>query len=352
MPTLRGNLSDTFPDFLTHLLDSVLEAIIILLGIFYQLPIKAEPDPIMSNIDSMSSTATAEQLNDSSAISDHKNALRLAARPFQFLREHLFSISVIAALLFGWSHRNDNYLSAENGTGYFLGIIGGSLMLLVILYPLSKRIPLLSRWLPVRHWFAIHMLFGIVGPVLILFHSNFHLGSTNSSVALTTMLLVAGSGLVGRYIYTHIHHGLYGRRVTLDELKHELETRHTALLRIYEMDEKLKHRVTRMENMALSSYTSIGTSLLYVFSMTIHARLLKSRSMRMVKKSKKDGTVPEELDSQIAKNFINRYAGALRRITVFRLYERLFSLWHILHLPLFIMMIITAVIHIFAVHMY
>ena len=49
---------------------------------------------------------------------------------------------------------------------------------------------------------------------------------------------------------------------------------------------------------------------------------------------------------------VNRYTLALRKTAAFRVYERLFSLWHILHLPLFIMMIITAVIHIFAVHMY
>jgi hypothetical protein len=33
-------------------------------------------------------------------------------------------------------------------------------------------------------------------------------------------------------------------------------------------------------------------------------------------------------------------------------YERLFSLWHALHIPLIFMMIIAAVIHIVAVHVY
>lgn len=306
----------------------------------------------MSNIDSMSSGTTPEQIQNNNITPQGNSVFRVATATFLFLRTHLFSISVIAVLLFGWSNRNDNYLTAENGTGYWLGIIGGSLMLLVMIYPLSKRLALLSRWIPVRHWFAIHMLFGIVGPVMIMFHSNFHIGSANSTIALISMLLVAGSGLVGRYIYTHIHHGLYGKRVSLDELKRELETKHTALLRIYEMDEKLKQRIAKMENKALADYTSVSTSLVYVISMTIDARRLRFRTMRMVKKNKKGEAADTELDSKITKNFIRRYTSALRRIAVFRLYERLFSLWHILHLPLFIMMIITAVIHIFAVHMY
>jgi len=33
------------------------------------------------------------------------------------------------------------------------------------------------------------------------------------------MLLVAGSGIMGRFVYTKIHHGLYGRSANLKEIK-------------------------------------------------------------------------------------------------------------------------------------
>ena len=36
----------------------------------------------------------------------------------------------------------------------------------------------------------------------------------------------------------------------------------------------------------------------------------------------------------------------------FSFYERLFGLWHILHLPIFFMMILSALVHVLAVHMY
>ena len=41
----------------------------------------------------------------------------------------------------------------------------------------------------------------MLGPVLILWHTNFKLGSINSSVALIAMLVVAASGLVGRFLH-------------------------------------------------------------------------------------------------------------------------------------------------------
>ncbi|MGB1091885.1 MAG: hypothetical protein ACPGYX_07160, partial [Oceanobacter sp.] len=118
----------------------------------------------------------------------------------------------------GWQLRDASYLNPEEGAGYWIGILGGSCMLALLLYPVRKHWQVMRNWGPLKHWFRAHMLLGILGPSLILFHSNFGLGSTNSNVALFCMLLVAGSGLVGRYLYTRIHYGLYGQRASVSEL--------------------------------------------------------------------------------------------------------------------------------------
>ena len=305
----------------------------------------------MSN-NSIESSVASHPLQGNENDGSTKTLTQIIKAPIVFLHEHLFSISLITILLYGWSRRDDNYLSAENGAGYILGIVGGSLMLILILYPISKRTALLKRLLPMRFWFGMHMLFGIIGPAMILFHSNFHIGSMNSTIALISMLLVAGSGLIGRYIYTKVHHGLYGKRISLEGLKQELETKHTELLRIYKLDENLNNRLTKMENRLLQNYTGVMTSMLHVILLVIDGRLLKHRIMRLLKSSIKNNTSLAVPDIKITRKFINRYTVALRKIAVLRVFERLFSFWHILHLPLFIMMIITAVVHIFAVHMY
>jgi len=305
----------------------------------------------MSN-NSIESSVASHPLQGNENDGSTKTLTQIIKAPIVFLHEHLFSISLITILLYGWSRRDDNYLSAENGAGYILGIVGGSLMLILILYPISKRTALLKRLLPMRFWFGMHMLFGIIGPAMILFHSNFHIGSMNSTIALISMLLVAGSGLIGRYIYTKVHHGLYGKRISLEGLKQELETKHTELLRIYKLDENLNNRLTKMENRLLQNYTGVMTSMLHVILLTIDGRLLKHRIMRLLKSSIKNNTSLAVPDIKITRKFINRYTVALRKIAVLRIFERLFSFWHLLHLPLFIMMIITAVVHIFAVHMY
>jgi hypothetical protein len=39
-------------------------------------------------------------------------------------------------------------------------------------------------------------------------------------------------------------------------------------------------------------------------------------------------------------------------VAEYRVYERLFSLWHVLHLPLFFMLLAAGIVHVIAVHVY
>ena len=273
--------------------------------------------------------------------------------PFITLRSNFLMLTATVALYYGWLHRDDNYLSAETGTGYLLGIVGGSLMLAILLYPLSKRVALLTRLIPGRYWFGFHMLLGTVGPVMVLFHSNFHMGSTNSSIALICMLLSAGSGIIGRYFYTRIHHGLYGTRITIKELKQETENDHAELLMLFAKDEKLNKQLIKMEQTALQPSLGLMMSLRHVIYLAINAPRLRRKILRLLKNSYDENSDNKTLpDRKVVARLVKNYTFALRRAAAFKVYERLFSQWHILHLPLFFMMIMTAVIHIFAVHMY
>ncbi|MBV8851875.1 MAG: hypothetical protein JOY91_00680, partial [Sinobacteraceae bacterium] len=131
----------------------------------------------------------------------------------------LLALGFTLLLYVGFTFPTERYITPRRGLGYALGIIGGSLMLLLLVYSARKRF----RWLrflgPTVGWFRTHMLLGVLGPLCILYHANFNLGAANSNVALFSMLAVSGSGLIGRYIYAHIHHGLYGSKLTLRELQ-------------------------------------------------------------------------------------------------------------------------------------
>jgi hypothetical protein len=272
------------------------------------------------------------------------------------LTNHLFAISVIMVLSIGWTQRSQNHFTAEDGTGYWLGIVGGSLMLVLLLYPVSKRVKLLNELIPSRYWFGIHMALGVIGPTLILFHSNFKLGSINSSVALICMLLVAASGLVGKYIYTHIHHGLFGKQINIKELQQKNKDNHSELLNLYEKlygkGEQLNKKLNNMEEKVLQPYTSLTKSLFHVIYLALNTYDFKKKVMRLVTEAGEIEKNNEDFDKEKIFSSVSHYTLALQKLAAHRVYERLFSLWHILHLPLFYMMLVTAVVHIFAVHLY
>jgi uncharacterized iron-regulated membrane protein len=71
-------------------------------------------------------------------------------------------------------------------------------MSLLLLYPMVKRTRLFGRVAKAAFWFKWHMVLGVVGPMMIFYHSNFSTGSTNSNIALGYLILVAGSGVIGR----------------------------------------------------------------------------------------------------------------------------------------------------------
>jgi len=272
-------------------------------------------------------------------------------------RTVLACLGIAAALGFGWATRDRNLFTADGDVSYWLGAAGGSLMLLLLLYPLRKHFARM-RWMgPTRYWFKLHMTLGLLGPLLILYHCNFHLGSTNSNVALFCMLTVAGSGLVGRYIYAKIHHGLYGSKTTLQELHEELADSHNG--QTPSLFPELFSRLQEITNAALkppgSRWASAGRALTW----NLRKQYLQYSLTR---------TVRRELDKRItaspglaqhrrhierdARQFVREHLAIVRKVAELGFYERLFALWHVFHLPMFLLMVVAALVHVLYVHMY
>ena len=46
------------------------------------------------------------------------------------------------------------------------------------------------------------------------------------------------------------------------------------------------------------------------------------------------------------------YLDSVQRVSQYAAFVRLFSLWHVLHVPLVYMLVLSAIAHVVAVHMY
>ena len=274
--------------------------------------------------------------------------------------------AVLLILLFGWMIRGEYLIDAEYGLGYALGIIGGTMMLVLLIYPLRKRLPR-SRWfvLSVPGWFRFHMLLGVLGPLAILYHSNFSLGSTNSNIALVSMLLMATSGLVGRYIYSRIHAGLYGKRLEMAELIDDKQYL-AELLRSDEnilVSDDLLQKMASFETLALpvkkQKNESFGSRFNAVWRAARETRQAAKRLEAQLREEQFANpwfaALPKSQQKQLLSKSIKHLRGYLalvRRIAELDFFERMFSLWHMLHMPIFFLLIIAGFVHVYAVHTY
>jgi len=269
------------------------------------------------------------------------------------------TLSLVCAIVIalGWRNRGLGFVRPDSGVGYALGILGVTCMLLLCLYSVRKRVAALGFLGPLRVWFRLHMFLGIIGPLAILYHCDFHRGSVNSTVALFSMLIVFISGLIGRFIYTKIHKGVYGRRVTLDETRERfLQVREEVKTYGCEFAD-VDSRLHRFEQRATDSSRGLLGSLFLWPCIVLWARFLSLQCRRRVSKMARHAQQPRtkgglERASSSASESIREYLHAVVKLVELRLYERLFSLWHAFHIPFIFLMFLAAMVHVVAVQMY
>ena len=264
-----------------------------------------------------------------------------------------------AAIYIGWAGRIDRNIAARDGLGYALGILGSSLMLILLLYSVRKRVAFLRRFGDTKHWFRGHMMLGIVGPVVILFHCNFKLGDLNSRVALYCTLLVAGSGVVGRYLYAGFHDGLYGRRATLRELAARLKGSPSSAGPASTLLAELRGDLAALDQRVLTPPDGVVETIVRPVvvaweTRVTYARLHSKVRRKLIARSSTSLAVDqhaERLEEAIAR-YLREHLAQVRGVARFNAFERLFALWHVIHIPFFVMLVVSAIVHVIAVHLY
>ena len=267
--------------------------------------------------------------------------------------------ALVLASALVWLAAQGGFYTPGDDFGYYLGLAGALMMLVLLLYPLRKHVSFLNKLGAIRHWFRLHMFFGITGPLLILFHSQFTFGSLNAGVAMGCMLLVAGSGVVGRFMYRRIHHGLYGRRATLQEMQAQLGAQEGEVRSKFHFAPRVETRLKAFGDLAQSRPEGFLRSTWLFLTISLRAQHVRRQCMRDLKKifgihAAQRGWERHKLRRRLdaAGEMISTYLEAARHAAQFSAYEHLFSLWHILHVPFVFMLVISGVVHVIAVHMY
>ena len=219
--------------------------------------------------------------------------------------------------------------------GLSLGIAGVLSMLGTLPYALRKRWRRLSHIGTVRGWLETHIFFGVVGPVLITFHTSFKFNGL-ISVAYWLMVLVWTSGFVGRYLYVRIPKTMRGVELSRAEVADHLEA---IRVRLAFLPEAAAVELDRFQ--AAVTPHAERPSLIDLFTGELHARL----RFAFVRRRLCDlGVEVDTIDTMMALAF--ERASLSRRLAHLERTKRVFELWHVFHRPLVFGLFAIVAVHV------
>ena len=223
--------------------------------------------------------------------------------------------------------------------GNSLGIAGLSLMLLMHLYSLRKRFPRATRWMGrPTFWLELHIFCGVLGPVLVTFHTSFKFNGV-VSVAYWSMVIVMLSGVVGRYLYVRIPRSIRGQELTRAEIEEqvgELDRRLRSAGISPTVEEEIASFRRRHLPASEDDTTWIGMTL-----GELPFRVGLARQLSRLRRAVADA----DLGARTAR-LHREHAVMTRRVLFLRKTRRLFELWHVYHKPLAVVMGLVVIVHV------
>lgn len=239
-------------------------------------------------------------------------------------------------------HRLHDLFRSNGRVGLLAGFIGTFLMIIMLLYSVRKWLNFLAfmdflgsmQW-----WLRFHIVCGIMGPIFIILHGAFKWPTGSVGVAFWCMVLVALSGIFGRYLFGHFPKAAAGKRVDLDVARESL-TDLRAQLVAETMDaraEQVGEAVTVARELYDEPSTLVG---LLMLDAEVRRRIDRVRVLLF------RAELPKGVHKRARRTLVAQLRMK-RSLASWQVAHRLFRYWHLFHQPLAIAMYLIAAIHIF-----
>ena len=271
-------------------------------------------------------------------------------RPFHIA---LFTTWVLIAgyfLAIGWPYYSlplqerpftDMYDTYKPGgaLGLDLGIWGTLCMAIgVLTYSVRKRVHRFNKVGKLRDWLSFHIFLCTLGPFLILLHTSFKVNGL-VAISFVSMVVVVISGLTGRYLYVHVPRTLNGQLRNLKTLREErselLDSLHTetgitkdALNTLFPPDKIQEIR---------GLWPALKASFSFQFD--------KRKSKNWILAQARSHNIPQDMQPTFVRMMRDQFRME-RQVALLTPFQKLFSRWITIHVPLTIIMGIIVLLHI------
>ena len=243
-------------------------------------------------------------------------------------------------------------LLKPSGTiGLRMGMLGFLLFLFVYVYPLRKRWAWLGRQGSSKRWLDVHVLLGLTAPVVITFHSSFKFQGI-AGVAYWIMVIVALSGVVGRYIYAQIPRSLNSAELSLQdaqELSARLATQLKGLGILTARDiERLLHMPDVRQAASMSLLSALWQMMLLDLKFPFRVWQLRQKMIWSHGKWWSLVGIGRTRNAKLEAAISTAREQALltKKILFLSKSSRMFHLWHVIHRPFSYSFAVLASIHV------
>jgi len=222
--------------------------------------------------------------------------------------------------------------------GILYGIVGASLMVVMLVYSVRKRFRPLRKAGSLRYWLDFHIVCGVFGPLFILLHSSFKVGGL-VAVSFWSMVVVAGSGVLGRFLYLQIPRRRSGDELSLGEAEREIERLGVELRERFGVSAEALARLDRIAELYAPARTSLPLLLLRLPVDGLRLRWALSRAAPA-------GADMPAAAARALRRVVRQRVGLGRRILLWNRLQELFHYWHVLHKPFALLMYLFMTVHV------
>lgn len=258
--------------------------------------------------------------------------------------------TLVAVTIHGWSYyaldlaaRADHplhaVLASGAGGGVALGVVGTTLLVAMLSYSVRKRFAHVRALGPVPLWLRFHVICGVTGPVFIVLHAGVRIAPTGLiAVGFWCMVLVALSGVFGRYVYGFLPRLATGQALAWDD----------AMTRLADLRAELVERTVGTRGRA------VGDAVALVRDLDLEAHTLPDlvRLGREVRRRRREisrllHTADLDLVTlRAAQHALDDQLDLKRRLEASRVAWKLFRYWHLFHRPLASAMYVIVALHV------
>jgi hypothetical protein len=274
---------------------------------------------------------------------------------FKYLKIILYGTAIVALVLIlvdGFSfyttpyqqrprHEDYRLLRPAGDLGHAAGIIGSLMMIFMLFYSIRKRIRIFKNWGRLNRWLDIHIFFGIMGPLLVVVHTTFKVQGL-VAVSFWSMVAVALSGVLGRYLYLQIPRDFQGEQLSAQEIDNLKSGLAKELATDTGFDQNQIQRIEK--DLSLERKANKGTLRMLLAIITddltrpFRVRKYRRRYLRRM-------NLPKEMKDKILTAILDR-ALLNRKIAFLNQVQTLFHYWHVFHKPFAIIMYIIMLVHV------